>query len=102
MKQDKHQLKVTILGVPLTIQSGEDSHYLNKIVNYFICKLKEVERDTTLNDPLKISMMAGLNIADELLKEKRRRFAGQETAGEPEEIEEITERLIEKIDKSLH
>jgi cell division protein ZapA (FtsZ GTPase activity inhibitor) len=101
MKTDKHQLKVTILGIPLTLQSKEDSNYLNKVVNYFLKKIKESQQDTTSCDPLKISIMAGLNIADELLKEKKHRFRGMNAENESEQLEEITERLISKIDESL-
>jgi cell division protein ZapA (FtsZ GTPase activity inhibitor) len=101
MKTDKHQLKVTILGVSLTLQSKENSHYLNKVVNYFLKRIKEAQQDTTICDPLKISIMAGLNIADELMKEKKQHFRGMDAESDPQQLEEITERMIAKIDESL-
>jgi cell division protein ZapA (FtsZ GTPase activity inhibitor) len=96
----KNSLEVNILGSSFTVQAGGDPQHLRRVVDYMAGKVREIQQkyaENTTQDPVKISLLAGLNVVDELL---RSRGAEQE-AGGGSELERITERLIDTIDKSL-
>ena len=96
----KNSLAVNILGTSFTIQSGGDLQHLQRVVDYLEQKVEEIQQkyaDATTQDPVKISLLAGLNAIDELF-----RSTGVETdQSEVVELEKITERLIDTIDESL-
>ena len=89
-----------ILGSSFTVQSNGDIQHLQRVVNYLEKKVEEIQRkyeQSATQDPVKISLLAALNLVDELL-----RTGGVETVdSEAVELERITERLIDTIDKSL-
>jgi cell division protein ZapA len=96
---EKHSLEVSILGTSFTIQSRDEPSHLDQLVSYLERTVKQIQERYRSYDPVKVSLLAALNIADELLRCRNAR-------GNPEdpssgEIERITERLIETIDKSL-
>ena len=97
---DKNSLAVNILGSSFTVQSNGDIQHLQRVVDYLEKKVQEIQRkyeQSATQDPVKISLLAGLNIVDELL-----RTGGVEAVdSEAVELERITERLIDTIDKSL-
>jgi cell division protein ZapA (FtsZ GTPase activity inhibitor) len=97
---NKNSVEVNILGTSFTVQSGGDPQHLHRVVEYLKKKVEEIQQkyaDSTTKDPVKISLLAGLNLVDELF-----RAQGVETTGEEAvELQRITERLIDTIDQSL-
>jgi cell division protein ZapA (FtsZ GTPase activity inhibitor) len=97
---EKTSLEVNILGSSFTIQSSGDLQHLRRVTDYLKAKVEEIRQkyaESTTQDPVKISLLAGLNVVDELLR-------GQKTVtgdNEGEELAKITERLIDTIDQSL-
>jgi cell division protein ZapA len=89
---DGRSVEVSILGSTFTIQSRYDPRYLDEVVAYLKQKIREIQASSGAQDPLKIALLAALNVADELLRKRE---------GDSREIEELTERLIERIDRSL-
>jgi cell division protein ZapA len=85
-------VEVSILGCSFTIQSNYDPRYMSEVVAYLKEKIREVQTGSGVQDPLKIALLAALNVVDELLRKR---------GDASREIEEITERLIERIDQSL-
>jgi cell division protein ZapA len=97
---NKNSLAVNILGSSFTIQSNGDLQHLQRVVDYLQKKVEEIQQkyaDSATQDPVKISLLAGLNIVDELLRKQ----GVEAAAGEAVELERITERLIDTIDRSL-
>ena len=98
---EKNSLEVNILGSSFTVQSSGDLEYLRRVAGYLKNKIQEIQQkyaDNTTQDPIKISLLAGLNVVDELFRCRgRETFSGTENG----EIEKITERLIDTIDRSL-
>lgn len=90
---------INILGTTLNIKSGESSEYLGKVIQVFNAKIEEVKQNVQSHDPLKIALLSGLNLADELLKERQKQR--KTTFYESSEIEKITERIIERLDEEL-
>jgi cell division protein ZapA (FtsZ GTPase activity inhibitor) len=89
---DGRSVEVNILGSSFTIQSRYDPRYMGEVIAYLKGKIREVQAAAGAQDPLKIALLAALNVVDELLAKR-----GESSR----EIEELTERLIERIDQSL-
>ncbi len=89
---DGRSVEVSFLGSTFTIQSRYDPRYLDEVISYLKEKIREIQASSGAKDPLKIALLAALNVADELLRKREE---------DSREIEELTERLIERIDRSL-
>lgn len=99
-RMGKGNVQISLLGTSFLIQADEESEYLSRIVEYLSQKVQEIEQSVAIKDPLRIAILTGLLLADELFKERGRgRKATSEE--EAEEAERIALSLIEKIDKSL-
>ncbi len=93
-------VQIQILGATFTIQADEDPQYLSRLVEHLTSKVHEIERTVSTKEPIKIAILAGILIADELFKD-RERMNDSLSPSESEEAEEITRRLIKRIDESL-
>jgi len=96
----KNSLTVNIMGSSFTIQSNGDLQHLQRVVDYLEQKVGEIQRkyaESVTQDPVKISLLAGLNAIDELLRGQ----GVEAAAGDAVELQRITERLIDRIDESL-
>jgi cell division protein ZapA (FtsZ GTPase activity inhibitor) len=89
---DGGSVEVSILGTAFTVQSRYDPRYLGEVIAYLKEKIREIQASAGTQEPLKIALLAALNVVDELLRKRE---------GDSREIEELTERLIERIDRSL-
>ncbi len=89
---DGRSVELSILGSTFTIQSRYDPRYLDEVISYLKEKIREIQASSGARDPLKIALLAALNVVDELLRKRDE---------DSREIEQLTERLIERIDRSL-
>ncbi len=94
---EKRQLKIDLLGTSFVIQSGDSPDHLAKVTAYLRNKVEEVKARYAFADPLTVALLAALNLADELFKERE----GTLQSGPNEEIESVTRKLIETIDEEL-
>lgn len=103
--KEKNQLKVTLLGTSLMIQSDEDAEHLQAVIQYFEKKIDEVKKRLPTTEPIKLAVLAGLNIVDELLKiqtqVRTQQASAHDSVNEAEEVERITRRMIQKLDNIL-
>ena len=97
---EKRQLRIDVLGASFTIQSDESADHLSKVSAYLREKVEEVKARYSFATPLTLALLAALNIADELVKERSGR-AARTAAPAPRELEEIAAGLIEQIDGAL-
>jgi len=97
---EKRQLRIDVLGASFTIQSEESAEHLAKVSAYLREKVEEVKARYSFATPLTLALLAALNIADELVKERAGRIP-RSTAAAPKELEEIAAGLIEQIDGAL-
>ena len=65
-------LKINIYGTEYPIRSDADSdpEYIRKVADYVDKKMKEIDDATGAKSPLKIAILAALNITDELFQER--------------------------------
>jgi len=90
-------LSVHLLGTSFSLKSSENLDYLKEVVAYYESKVEETRKGVSLSDPLKIALLTGIVLADELLKERQRVGASAPDA----EAERITRALIDTIDSVL-
>ena len=93
-------LSVQMLGTSFSLKSTENLDYLREVVAYYERRVEETRKGVSLQDPLKIALLTGIVLADELLKE-RNRPEGSLSAPDADEAERITRALIDKIDSIL-
>jgi cell division protein ZapA len=94
---EKRQLRIEVLGSSFVIQSGESADQLARLSSYVKARIEEVKSRYAFADPLTVAVLAALNIADELFKTRD----GRDTGGQGEEMENVAERLINRIDDEL-
>lgn len=73
--EPKAQVEVQIYGHPYTIRSEADREYVQNVAGYVDRKMREVAAKVPVNSLSRVAVLAALNIADELFKERRRREA---------------------------
>ena len=64
------QVEVEIFGQSYTVRAGSDAGYIETLARYVDAQMREVSRGSTTVDSLKIAVLAALNIADELHRER--------------------------------
>jgi cell division protein ZapA len=69
---DQDTLSVMILGSEYKIK-GADPEYIQKVAAYVDAKMRELERRLAAGAPARIAILASLNIADELFRERAER-----------------------------
>ena len=94
-------LQIDTLGTTFAIQAKEEEEYLEKLLNYYKKIVNQVECESGIKDPLKISIIAGIMITDELCKEKQKLQYTNQTINRQdlEEAEKITLRMIDNLNK---
>lgn len=85
-------VEVYILGQKYTIKGDAHEEYIRKLASYVDSKLKEVYNTSPNVAPVKASILAALNITDELFKLK------SEQDEITKHIEEKTKRLVALFD----
>jgi len=97
----KNTYTMNVLGSSFTLRSDDDVQHLRSVAQYFTSRVEEIQRALPTASPLRLAVLAALNIADELLKERRAGGGARPTDAETREIMEITERIISHIDSGL-
>jgi cell division protein ZapA (FtsZ GTPase activity inhibitor) len=108
----KNDLAIELLGTSFSITAEEDSAYLENILTKYRQSLRSIQDSTGLRDPLKLAILTGFLLCDQIQRiylreapeaEPQGRGAEEpETAQEKErEAERITLDLIARIDAIL-
>ena len=97
------KLVIDVLGTSFSAQADEDDEYLEKLSSYYKEITSTIKKSTNLQDPMKISILAGITLVAELYKEKQKNFILSSNLDNSElrQAEIITQSLIEKIDGVL-
>jgi cell division protein ZapA len=91
----KNEVHVQIFGTGYTIRGEEDQEYIQKVAAYVDQKMREINEKLPVASLAKVAVLASLNLADELMREReeRRRLA--------EGVSERAERLSSALDSCL-
>jgi cell division protein ZapA (FtsZ GTPase activity inhibitor) len=94
-------IRIDVLGTSLTISADADPEYLESLLKQYKHHLDNTQRLTDLSDPLKIAVLSGFLLCDELEKTKRESISSDEKAFDSPEVEKITLEMISRIDEAL-
>ncbi len=87
--------EVEIFGQTYNVRGEGDPDYLKELARYVDARMREVAAEVATVDPMKIAILAALNIADEFSRFRKQR---QDAVGIwIEKTEEISERLNKVI-----
>jgi cell division protein ZapA len=97
MSDDYNILKVNIYGTEYPIKGTTDVEYIKRVAQYVDSKMREVNKNISIDSSLKVSILAALNITDELFKEREK---GTTSISESE-LDDRIKKLNADLDKCL-
>ena len=92
-------VSISLLGTSFKLRAQEDSLHLQRIVDYYSKIVSQVESSVSERDPLKLSILAGIMVIDELFTNNKQ--SDYTNTDELDEVENITLHLINTINKNL-
>ncbi|MDY4465961.1 MAG: cell division protein ZapA [Candidatus Treponema excrementipullorum] len=92
-------VSISLLGTSFKLRAQEDSLHLQRIVDYYSKIVSQVESCVSERDPLKLSILAGIMVIDELFSNNKQSY--YTNTDELDEVENITLHLINTINKTL-
>jgi len=91
MDAKNDSITVEIYGQSYNVRGEGDPNYLTELAQFVDTRMREVAAQVSTVDPMKIAILAALNIADEFSRYRKQR---EDAAGEwIEKTEEISDRL---------
>lgn len=91
----KNVVQVQILGNQLTIRGEADQAYIVEIARYVDRKMREVTEKLPVASQSKVAILASLNIADELFKERASRDrTGADVGGRAAHLADLLDRVL--------
>lgn len=94
-EEKKQNIRVNIYGQEYPIKSEADTGYVQRVADYVDRKMKEIAEKIPARTQTQIAVLAALNIADDLFKER------EDKEKKLSEVEEKTQSLIEWLDTKL-
>jgi len=88
-------LKVNIFGTEYPVRGTTDPEYILRVAQYVDRKMREVDQAAAGRPVLKVAILAALNIADELFREREQREHPLQA------YEERVQRLSEELAAAL-
>jgi cell division protein ZapA len=73
MNEDQNVIKVQIFGGEYKIRGQADPEYIAEVARYVDSKMREINEKLSVATLGKVAILASLNLADELFKERRER-----------------------------
>jgi mannose-6-phosphate isomerase len=92
----QNDLHLEILGTSFVITADEEKSYLEELLEDYNRKVRNMQETTGLKDPLKIAILTGYTLCDELYKARH-----NPNAAEEEETLQRTLNLFARLDEAL-
>ncbi len=92
---ERPPVQVQILGQPFAIRGEADQRYVLEVAAYVDRKMREITGRTSVESVTKVAVLAALNIADELFKERAAR------ARDEQQLHLRAEQLRAQLDQVL-
>jgi mannose-6-phosphate isomerase len=96
----KNALRIDVLGTAFTIVSEEDQVHLDSLLKRYKLKIEEVQKTGGTDDPLRVAILTGLTLYDEIEKMRSGDFSGHGRY-EYMHIGERLEDLSQRIDRAF-
>ena len=95
MSTDPKPVSVEIFGQRYPIRSALDAEYVTRLASYVDGKIRAAGESAPSGDPLRLAVLAALNIADELFRQRDSANAKDGTFVErAEELERLLDRVL--------
>lgn len=95
----KNVVQVQILGQQLSIRGEADQQYILGVAQYVDRKMREITEKLPVASLSKVAILASLNIADELFKERAsREREGESITDRAARLRAVVERLDQLLD----
>jgi len=94
-----HDLLINVLGTSFSITAGEDPAYLDEVLAQYQVAVANTQGISGMKDPLKIAILTGFLLCDEINKLKMHVEEEQKT--EVQELDRITRNIIDRIDQAI-
>jgi len=91
----KSNLHFDLLGTSFSIAADEDISYLESLLNRYRIILENTRKSTGLDEPLKLAILTGFLLCDEIEKTKK------QESREGREAEQRTLNMIARIDEVI-
>jgi cell division protein ZapA (FtsZ GTPase activity inhibitor) len=93
-----HDLFINILGASFSITAGEDPHYLNEVLEQYHVAVANTQKISGMKDPLKVAILTGFLLCDEINKLKLQAEREQTAA---EKALDRAQSMILHLDKAI-
>lgn len=91
-------VSVEIQGLRYPIRSDLDAAYVQALASYVDGKMRAAADETGSGDPLKVAVLAALNIADEVFRRREvDQASGEALRAQTERIEALLDRAIGRL-----
>ncbi len=88
---------VNIFGSEYHLVSDDDEKYVKKVAQYIDDKMREIDKNQSINSPTRVAVMAALTVADELMQE--RAYRNKLTEQLNEEAKKINQNILEYLEE---
>ena len=89
---------VEILGQRLSVRGRGTPEYIQQLAEYLNSRIHTVREQARVFDPLRLSLLAGLHVVDELYRSREAEGAGRVDAQVLARFDRLTERLGAVLD----
>ena len=84
--EERNEVRVQIFGTSYTIRGEADAAYVQNVAAYVDAKMREINEKLPVASVAKVAVLASLNLADELFRER-------------EERRRLSQRVTERADR---
>ena len=91
----KRQIEISVMGQKFMVRADTDDDYVQKVASYVNEKMQDIIRSTKSVASLNVAILAAMNIADELFKNRANSSKSQKI------VEQKIQDMIELIDLQL-
>jgi cell division protein ZapA len=95
MTEKKQSVKVNIFGEDYPIKGDAEKGYILRVGKYVDLKMREVAERLSNKSPLRVAVLAAMNITDELFRER------EDKEKKLLDVEERTQTLLEWLDSRV-
>lgn len=71
--EEKNEVRVQIFGTSYTIRGEAEQAYVQRVATYVDAKMREINEKLPVASVAKVAVLASLNLADELFREREER-----------------------------
>jgi len=101
-----HDLLINVLGTSFSITAGEDPAYLEEVLAQYQVAVANTQGISGMKDPLKIAILTGFLLCDEINKLKMQVEEDQTKTAlqrqtEAQELNRITRDIIDRLDQAI-